>query len=216
MKKLLAALAMVFFLVGCCSTMKAVRTQHPDMSVLSKKMEGVVAYLYTPGELDDFCTAVIVEHMDKPHALTAAHCMAGEFIVHVEVGDTKYTAVEKFHNMNYDLSLVEIVEPFVGETASLASGSPEELEMVCYIGGPLNYINQKYCGRVADTDLENLLSKVDSPDLLRIDAPVYQGSSGSPVFNINGELVGLVVQGSVAGLGSAAVKIETIKEFLGE
>ena len=87
-----------------------------------------------------------------------------------------------------DLALLSVEMPLErSRTTELASELPDEGEPIFVIGNPL-----KLEGSVSDGIVSAVREVPNSYRIIQITAPISHGNSGSPVFNLKGEVVGVV------------------------
>src|SRR5215510_8720811 len=87
-----------------------------------------------------------------------------------------------------DLALLNVEMPLErSRTTELASELPDEGEPIFVIGNPL-----KLEGSVSDGIVSAVREVPNSYRIIQITAPISHGNSGSPVFNLKGEVVGVV------------------------
>ena len=119
-----------------------------------------------------------------------------------------------------DLAVLQAIGgPFV--PLALAPRSPREAGgEVVVLGGPLGLAGTVTRGNVSAIRAPEDQSAGDEdwwPEvpLIQIDAAVSQGSSGSPVMNLDGQVLGVVVSQYLVGQNlNFAVPVETLKELL--
>jgi len=93
-----------------------------------------------------------------------------------------YLAIDKSH----DLALLS-VPTLIGNSLAINDNSPEIGEKIYAIGNPKG---------LSGTISEGIISGIrnfDNEELIQITAPISPGSSGGPVINNNGELIGVSV-----------------------
>lgn len=87
-----------------------------------------------------------------------------------------------------DLALLSVEMPLERPRASeLASELPDEGEPIFVIGNPL-----KLEGSVSDGIVSAVREVPNSYRIIQITAPISHGNSGSPVFNLRGQVLGVV------------------------
>ena len=110
-----------------------------------------------------------------------------------------------------DLALLSVEMPLerarVGE---LASELPDEGEAIFVIGNPL-----KLEGSVSDGIVSAVREVPNSYRIIQITAPISHGNSGSPVFNLRGQVLGVVTvkvtNGQNINLAIAAARVAELK-----
>jgi len=106
-----------------------------------------------------------------------------------------------------DLALLSVEMPLERSRATeLASDLPDEGEPIFVIGNPL-----KLEGSVSDGIVSAVREVPNSYRIIQITAPISHGNSGSPVFNLKGEVVGVVTikvtNGQNINLAIAAARV---------
>ncbi|MGI8734648.1 MAG: trypsin-like peptidase domain-containing protein [Pyrinomonadaceae bacterium] len=87
-----------------------------------------------------------------------------------------------------DLALLSVeLPPGRGRSSELATVLPEEGEKIFVIGNPL-----KLEGSVSDGIVSAVRELPNIGKIIQITAPISHGNSGSPVFNLRGQVVGVV------------------------
>lgn len=145
--------------------------------------------------------------------VTNRHVVAGASTLEVSTFDGRDIDVRTSGAANVaDLAIVRTAEPLPA-FVPLASANPavgQTVTAVGYpLGGPLTTTSGKVLGYRADP-----IAKSDLPMLLN-SAPVEHGSSGSPLVDIAGELVGVVYASSGPGR-TYAVPIDVLRGLLAE
>ncbi len=125
--------------------------------------------------------------------VTNLHVVAGGHRVEVRTfdGKGKTYAVAGLLDVDAegDLALLSIdIAPERSRTLDLATdGVPEEGEKIFVIGNPL-----RLEGTVSDGIVSAVREVPNLGKIIQITAPISQGNSGSPVFNMKGQVVGVV------------------------
>ena len=106
-----------------------------------------------------------------------------------------------------DLALLNIDMPLErSRTSELARDLPDEGEPIFVIGNPL-----KLEGSVSDGIVSAVREVPNSYRIIQITAPISHGNSGSPVFNLKGEVIGVVTikvtNGQNINLAIAAARV---------
>ena len=198
-----------------------------DPSAISRKNDGAVAFLVS--ELDG-----------KPYGGTAFGVTASGLLVtnrhnvKSETGAAPTRLVIKFANTaqwvpahvvrvsdqdDMDLALVQLdvpgTYPVVSGVGGAASGSPQPGAGVVVIGFP-HSLDLPMDGAKVNTTLQGGMVSKHIPSLLQIDSYAGHGSSGSPVFDSRGYVVGVVWGGAAESGGKIvyAVPSDRLAEFL--
>src|SRR6266516_2577430 len=88
-----------------------------------------------------------------------------------------------------DLALLSVNVPVErSHTVTLGTALPDEGERVFVIGNPL-----RLEGSVSDGIVSAIREVPEIGNVIQITAPISHGSSGSPVFNMKGEVIGVVI-----------------------
>jgi len=106
-----------------------------------------------------------------------------------------------------DLALLSVDMPLErAKTIELAHDLPDEGESIFVIGNPL-----KLEGSVSDGIVSAVREVPNSYRILQITAPISHGNSGSPVFNLKGQVLGVVTvkvtNGQNINLAIAAARV---------
>jgi tetratricopeptide (TPR) repeat protein len=110
-----------------------------------------------------------------------------------------------------DLALLDIEMPEAhARTLEMAASVPDEGEKIFIIGNPL-----RLEGSVADGIVSAVREVPNLGKIIQITAPISPGNSGSPVFNMQGEVVGVVTlkvtNGQNIGLALGAQRVAELK-----
>lgn len=110
-----------------------------------------------------------------------------------------------------DLALLSVDMPLErARTTELASELPDEGEPIFVIGNPL-----KLEGSVSDGIVSAVREVPNSYRIIQITAPISHGNSGSPVFNLRGQVLGVVTvkvtNGQNINLAIAAARVAELK-----
>ena len=111
-----------------------------------------------------------------------------------------------------DLALLSVEMPLerVARSTELAKELPDEGETIFVIGNPL-----KLEGSVSDGIVSAVREVPNSYRIIQITAPISHGNSGSPVFNMKGEVLGVVTikvtNGQNINLAIAVARVAELK-----
>ncbi|MFL6211056.1 MAG: trypsin-like peptidase domain-containing protein [Pyrinomonadaceae bacterium] len=110
-----------------------------------------------------------------------------------------------------DLALLNVEMPAErAHTSDLTATIPDEGEQIFVIGNPL-----RLEGSVADGIVSAVREVPNLGRIIQITAPISHGNSGSPVFNMRGQVVGIVtvkvVNGQNINLALGAARIADLK-----
>lgn len=144
------------------------------------------------------------------HILTAKHCAEGAVeIIAITSDGQPYTATTRMISPTQDLAVLQIGK-FGSPHFTLAEEPVSRGEPVFLLGSPLG---------LTGTLTQGIVSKLGG-DHTFMDVTALPGSSGGPVLNVYGELVGVVSAIIIVYLGpshiSIAVSLDAIRLFFYE
>ena len=153
------------------------------------------------------------------YILTCAHVVDGASTITVTIGDKDYTATLVGEDTTSDIAVIKIdadglTPATVGNSDSLKVG-----QSVMAVGNPLGELGGTVTGGMISALNRSVTiqgsSSVKTMSLIQMDASVSPGNSGGGLFNMNGELVGIVNAKSSSsdaeGLGFAIPINDAIK-----
>ena len=153
------------------------------------------------------------------YILTCAHVVDGASTITVTIGDKDYTATLVGEDTTSDIAVIKIdadglTPATVGNSDSLKVG-----QSVMAVGNPLCELGGTVTGGMISALNRSVTiqgsSSVNTMSLIQMDASVSPGNSGGGLFNMNGELVGIVNAKSSSsdaeGLGFAIPINDAIK-----
>lgn len=149
-----------------------------------------------PGEVDDGATGSGVLISKDGKILTAAHVVEKEDEVQVEFADGQRLAASVVASItSADLALLQV--DHVPQTANPAKlGDSDALETgddIFIVGAPYGLAYTVTVGRVSARRPDETRGGIlGSAEFLQTDAVINPGNSGGPVFNKEGEVVGIV------------------------
>lgn len=144
--------------------------------------------------------------------LTAAHVIQTADQIEVEfIGGQRVAARILASAPFADVALLQLEKvPANATVVSLADSSLTEVgDQIFVIGAPYGAAHSLSVGWIsARRSTEKAVENLTSLETLQLDAAVYEGNSGGPVFNMKGEVVGIVSHalakvGNATGLGFA-------------
>ena len=153
------------------------------------------------------------------YILTCAHVVDGASNITVTIGDKDYTATLVGEDTTSDIAVIKIdanglTPATVGDSDSLKVG-----QNVMAVGNPLGELGGTVTGGMISALNRSVTiqgsSSVNTMSLIQMDASVSPGNSGGGLFNMNGELIGIVNAKSSSsdaeGLGFAIPINDAIK-----
>lgn len=162
---------------------------------------------------------VLAEALRPPPTLFGARLGAVPELTARFANDRRVGATVLVADPEEDLAIVRL-EPSKGEPAefeSAAIGRSSELVVgqdVFAIGNPLGLRNTVSRGIVSAVDRTGILADSQRA-VLQLDASINVGNSGGPLFNLEGELVGIVVARPEQAQGIAfALPMDHVRGFL--
>ena len=147
------------------------------------------------------------------YILTAAHVVANATKIIVEFKDgTKLSARNKRVDRTADVALIQLERPVthippakIGDSDKVRIG-----EEIFIIGSPLGLSHSVSKGIISGRHIEyNESNHNKAMEFFQTDAAINKGNSGGPMFNMDGEVIGIVssilsFSGGFEGLGFAA------------
>jgi serine protease Do len=148
------------------------------------------------------------------HILTCQHVVDGHpLIIDVQLENsthTHYQAIVLRRSFTRDLALLKLSTTTAFEPATLARQMPKVGDEVVAIGHPYGYDWSVTVGVISGLKREGL-----AINLLQTDAAINPGNSGGPLFNLNGEVVGIneSIRLESNNMGFA-ISVEEIRNFM--
>ena len=153
------------------------------------------------------------------YILTCAHVVSGASNVTVTIGDTDYAATVVGEDSTSDIAVLKIdatglTPATMGDSDALTVG-----DNVLAVGNPLGELGGTVTSGIVSALNRSVSiqssSSVNTMSLIQMDASVSPGNSGGGLFNMNGELIGIVNAKSSSsdaeGLGFAIPINDAIK-----
>lgn len=132
----------------------------------------------------------------------------------IEFNGKKYPARQLVKDLRSGIAMLKID----AVTPALTVGKSEEMEVatpVVAIGYPLDLPETPNFGMIAGLD-RKYLGQYFSTVHLRANVPTQRGEAGSPLLNMKGEVVGIVVAGIANNSACYAVPIEAAEKIRGD
>lgn len=191
----------MFWLIAFALVMNVIALIPQTFSIPAIDFLMTSARLSTNDEIADYKKSVVVVETEDSRGtgfsmteegliMTNHHVVEGEERVVVafkEEGLFQADVVERYPELDLAVLQPETTEtlPYLNLAEDMTF---EEDEPIYFIGNPLSFDRIANEGQVIDyTGL-----KGRDKDVLMIKAPVYRGNSGSPVINMDGEVIGVV------------------------
>ena len=153
------------------------------------------------------------------YILTCAHVVDGASTITVTIGDKDYTATLVGEDTTSDIAVIKIDADGLTPATVGNSDSLKVAQSVMAVGNPLGELGGTVTGGMISALNRSVTiqgsSSVNTMSLIQMDASVSPGNSGGGLFNMNGELVGIVNAKSSSsdaeGLGFAIPINDAIK-----
>jgi len=171
---------------------KRVKTSVVVVETMQREVDPVVGVnLVSVGGLG---SGVLIS--DDGQVLTAAHVVqtADSIVVRFMSGE-QISARVVSSVPGADLALLQLERgPSVAQVARVGDSDRVEVgDQIFVVGAPFGISHSLTVGHISARRLENsALGGVERTELLQTDAAINQGNSGGPMFNISGEVVGIV------------------------
>ena len=153
------------------------------------------------------------------YILTCAHVVDGASTITVTIGDKDYTATLVGEDTTSDIAVIKIDADGLTPATVGNSDNPKVGESVMAVGNPLGELGGTVTSGIVSALNRSVTiqgtSSTNTMSLIQMDASVSPGNSGGGLFNMNGELIGLVNAKSSSsdaeGLGFAIPINDAIK-----
>lgn len=184
-----AALALTLLAAACSSSQKPQRTRLSTKEIVDRNKPAIVRITAQMGSQVGVGTGFIVS--PDGHIATNLHVIAGSPNVKVKLLDGSEHQVTRViaADEKRDLAIIDIDATGL---PTLRLGNSDEVnagDRVIAIGNPLGFLDYT----VSDGLISSIRPLDQNVTLLQISAPISQGSSGGPLFNPYGEVIGVAV-----------------------
>mgnify|MGYP002700772267 CR=1 FL=1 len=197
----------VFFLSGC-STSQAFQVKENSIQKLYKKVNPSVVELHVQSLSDPKVGQVAYKAKtanslgsgalisSEGRILTAAHVVDKATAIEVQFADgTKTTGHVVWVEPLIDLAMIQAgTVPDSAKPLTLAKANNYQIgEQIVVIGAPFGVSHSLSVGYLSGIRDGNAIpGRKLVPRLLQTDASINQGNSGGPMFNLEGEIIGIV------------------------
>ena len=133
--------------------------------------------------------------IDADRVLTAAHVVQVAESITVEVGGETLTARILTSEPSADLAVLKLERaPMKARPATLGDSSTVQVgDQVLVVGAPLGMSHTLSVGHISGRrSARKLFGGIQGAEMLQTDASINPGNSGGPMFDMNGNVVGIV------------------------
>jgi S1-C subfamily serine protease len=200
------------------------QSQPPTAVAVSRATEGALVVVQSSNgasDTEDLGSGVIVDSQGE--ILTALHVVVGASSIEVTFADgTTSAASIKSADPSHDIAVLTAASPPAVIQPAVLGGSPQVGDEAFAVGNPLGLVASLSAGVISG--LNRTFTPAPGRDLsgmIQFDAAVNPGSSGGPLLNTKGQVIGIVTglanpagTDNFAGIGFA-VPIATAGEAAG-
>ncbi|WP_018133389.1 S1C family serine protease [Effusibacillus pohliae] len=177
---------------------------------------GMDYMLELPKEVMNVGTGFVCDK--RGYIITNQHVVQGADEVQVRFNGQKKPVAAKIVKSDYELDLALLKAPLPPNTPVLRLGRSNRVkpgEWVMAIGNPLGLEHSVTVGVVSAVNRPLTIGDRKYKQLIQTDAAINRGNSGGPLFNVNGEVIGIntAVSQSSQGIGFA-LGIDLVREML--
>ena len=212
----------MFLFLFFCFPKEMVRESNSLSSIVEEVIDTVVEI-----KTEELNGSGFVYKTDQKYAyiLTNEHVLKKEKVTILLMNDTEIEGTVLGKDANFDIAVIQIPKKKILKVATLGSSEKAKVgDSIFLIGTPLS---SSYRGSVSSGIISGKDRFISYPNqeleqnigikVLQIDAPMNQGNSGGPLFNDQGEVIGIctskVVDQAVEGV-SFAIPIDDISSLL--
>ena len=193
--KMIQQIAILFLFLLC--PLGGIFAQSNIPRLVKKVMESVVTIVTysNAGAMRAQGTGFILN--PTGNIITNRHVLDGADSAQVKYHDGRIQTVQSIvgENRDYDILVITTTtKPAFNSGLTLSPSAPEIGEHIIVVGTPLGL---DYT--VSDGIVSALRTVPEFGDIIQISAPISPGSSGSPVINLKGEVIGVATFQYVAG-----------------
>lgn len=212
MRKRISPLSLVvsFVLTACLSQATPAQESLPD---LVRRVKPAIVAIVTYDAKGDALTTGSGFFIRPGEVVTNLHVIRGARRTDVKTLDGKGRVYEVDGLLAVDeegdLALMRVTSPDRPRSSDLAASLPEEGEKVFVIGNPL-----KLEGSVTDGIVSAVRDVPGVGKIIQTTAPISHGNSGSPMFNLRGQVVGVITVKVTNGQNiSLAIGSDRVREL---
>jgi serine protease Do len=138
--------------------------------------------------------------------VTAAHTLKGKKNISATLFDGKKFPAKIVHQVpRQDLAFIKIDPPFPLETIAFTNSDAAPVGLPVYAMGRAEWLKGSLTGgQISALGIERLGEKIRVTSF-QINFKAYKGDSGSPILDGNGNLLGMISAGEVAGKATYAI-----------
>jgi serine protease Do len=146
------------------------------------------------------CAGVVIQSSTTPYILTAEHCFGGAYAeknfkitIDFSDGSSQEAEVVGHNQIPLDIALLKFKDPnFIPKHIAPIGNSDqlEEGEEVAGLGHPYGITNHLTTGKISRLRVTEI-PYYYGPGLIASEIHIAPGSSGGPLFNMRGELIGV-------------------------
>lgn len=183
---------------------------------ISRALPSVVIITTESSKGSTFGAGFVLDN-SKNLVITNYHVVSGTERVFIKTRDEKEAIACKvvFYDAKRDLALLKAkLDHKLPNALQLASSSTVEIgQFVIAAGSPGGYDFSVSLGIVSATN-RILPDQNTKLAFIQVDAPMYHGSSGGPLVNLDGEVIGVSSRGGAQGAAAFAVPSNDVLSFL--
>jgi len=151
------------------------------------------------------------------YIMTNNHVIANAMKIFVSVNDRKYMGKVVYSVPQKDLAVIKIESRKKFKPVKLGNSDDiEKGDIILAIGNPFGISKTYTMAMISNIheDLDMMKDVLHFNKMLQLDATLNPGNSGGPIFNLNGEVVGINFAIHMLGAGIAyCIPINTAKEY---
>ena len=182
---------------------------------ISSEKEKSILWIDSAGKDDSFGTGFVIQHNGKKYVLTNRHVIEGKKDIIAFTVDKKEIPL-KLIGTDTTLDLAVLVLESNQKLPALELTPSDAVQIgdfVVAIGHPLGLEYTTTFGIISAKERKLSLGSKSFEHLLQTDAAINPGNSGGPLFNLNGDVIGIntAIMENSQGLGFAVPSSEILK-----